>query len=247
MTKTNYDNAVIEQGNLKYEGKAKQVYLTNQPDILWIHYLDQATALNGKVKETIIGKGEINSKISHLLFTYLEKHGVAQHYLKTVSQTDELVQALQMIPIEVVSRNFAAGHFVSRFAVPNQMPLHPVVQEFYYKSDALDDPFINDSQILALGFASPDELAVLRQQAQIINDLLGQLFEQVGIRLVDFKLEFGRNTAGTIILADELSPDNMRLIDQQTGHSLDKDVFRQHTGDVTVGYREVLRRLEQVI
>lgn len=247
MDSIEYKKRSISRTTLEYTGKAKKVYATDNPDILWIHYLDQATALNGKVKETIHGKGELNSAISHLLFTYLTNNGVANHYLYTISKTDELVTKLNILPIEVVTRNYASGHFVSKFDAVAMQKLDPIVQEFYYKSDELDDPFINDSQILALGFATADELTQLRQESQVVNKKLTRLFAKVGIKLIDFKLEFGRTKDGNILLADELSPDNMRLVDIETGKSLDKDVFRQHSGDVTVGYHEVLTRLQEII
>ncbi|WP_367370774.1 phosphoribosylaminoimidazolesuccinocarboxamide synthase [Leuconostoc carnosum] len=246
MNSVTYKNRTIEQGELKYTGKAKEVYTTNDPDILWIHYLDQATAKNGKEKEQIDGKGQLNSAISQLLFDYLTQQNIKNHYLLSISKTDELVQALEILPIEVVTRNYASGHFVSKFQVTPMKKLTPIVQEFYYKSDALDDPFINDSQILALGYAVSDELIYLRQEAQQINQLLSHLFSTINIQLIDFKLEFGRTASGSIILADELSPDNMRLVDLTTGDSLDKDIFREHKGDMTVGYHEVLDRLSHV-
>lgn len=246
MNSVTYKNRTIEQGELKYTGKAKEVYTTNDPDILWIHYLDQATAKNGKEKEQIDGKGQLNSAISHLLFDYLTQQNIKNHYLLSISKTDELVQALEILPIEVVTRNYASGHFVSKFQVTPMKKLTPIVQEFYYKSDALDDPFINDSQILALGYAVSDESIYLRQEAQQINQLLSHLFSTINIQLIDFKLEFGRTASGSIILADELSPDNMRLVDLTTGDSLDKDIFREHKGDMTVGYHEVLDRLSHV-
>lgn len=247
MVSVMYQNKNIKQKSLKYTGKAKTVYATNVPNILWIHYLDQATALNGKVKETITGKGALNSEISHLLFKYLTENGIENHYLEKISTTDELVTALDIIPIEVVTRNYASGHFVSKYAVTPMTKLMPLVQEFYYKSDDLDDPFINDSQILALNLATHEELVQLRQVSEDVNQLLHDLFEKIGIGLIDFKLEFGRTITGELRLADELSPDNMRLIDSLSGKSLDKDIFRQHSGDVTVGYRDVLNRLQQVI
>ncbi|MGX7052102.1 phosphoribosylaminoimidazolesuccinocarboxamide synthase [Leuconostoc palmae] len=246
MDSVEFNDKTVSKSTLKYTGKAKQVFLTDNPDILWVHYLDQATALNGKVKENIAGKGKLNSEISHLLFNYLTKHNVENHYLRSISQTDELVTALDILPIEVVTRNYASGHFVSKFGVEPMKKLAPIVQEFYYKSDELDDPFMNDLQIVALAFATENDLNQLREQSKIINQLLTALFSKAGIQLVDFKLEFGRTTQGNIILADELSPDNMRLVDMKTGKSLDKDVFRQHTGDVTVGYHEVLTRLQQL-
>jgi len=247
MDSIEYEKRTITRGVLKYTGKAKQVYITDDPDILWVHYLDQATALNGKVKETISGKGELNSAISQLLFNYLTENNIKNHYLRSISKTDELITSLDILPIEVVTRNYASGHFVSKFAAVPMQKLTPVVQEFYYKSDALDDPFINDSQILALKYATNAELDKLRYQSTIINEHLISLFQKANITLIDFKLEFGRTKNGNILLADELSPDNMRLVDVATGNSLDKDVFRKHAGDVTVGYQEVLTRLQQII
>ena len=247
MDSVEYDNRTVTRGALQYTGKAKQVYTTDDPNILWVHYLDQATALNGKVKETINGKGELNSAISQLLFNYLTENGIENHYLGSISKTDELITSLNILPIEVVTRNYASGHFVSKFDAVAMQQLSPIVQEFYYKSDALDDPFMNDSQIIALGYATSDELSKLRYESLMINQRLTELFQKANIQLIDFKLEFGRTKNGDILLADELSPDNMRLVDITTGNSLDKDVFRKHSGDVTVGYHEVLTRLQQVI
>lgn len=243
---TDYNNQTITRGDLKYQGKAKSVYWTSQADILWLHDTNQATALNGKVHENISDKGRLNSAISYLLFKHLHQHGVATHYLKHISETDELVEKLDIIPVEVVVRNFASGHFVSRFGVASMTELTPIVQEFYYKSDALDDPFINDSQLIALHYATAEEIKSLRLKSAEINDILRRRFAEINIELIDFKLEFGRRTDGNMILADELSPDNMRLVDKTSGQSLDKDIFRQHKGDLTVGYREVLQRLEKL-
>lgn len=230
---------------LIYEGKAKQVFTTDTPDVLWIHYLDQATALNGKRKEQVADKGRLNSAISAMLFDYLTVHGVVNHHLEQVSPTDELVTKVAITPVEVVTRNFAAGHFVSRYGVPAMTALKPAVHEFYYKSDALDDPFMNDEQIVALGIAPQTELAELRATSDQVNTLLTELFAAINIKLIDFKLEFGYTTSHQLILADELSPDNMRLVDATTGESLDKDVFRQQSGDVLVGYNIILARLTQ--
>lgn len=243
---TEYEDKTVTRGELKYQGKAKQVYFTDNPTILWVHYMDQATALNGKVHENIPEKGQLNSAISHTLFEHLTRQGIENHYLSSVSETDELDLALEILPIEVVTRNYASGHFVSKFNATPMQKLTPVVQEFYYKSDELDDPFMNDSQILALGFATLSELTKLRAYAQEVNQALTEIFDEININLVDFKLEYGRDSEGKLILADELSPDNMRLVDQKTGKSLDKDVFRKHAGDVTVGYRDVLSRLENL-
>ncbi|GAP03272.1 phosphoribosylaminoimidazole-succinocarboxamide synthase [Fructobacillus pseudoficulneus] len=247
------DNAVefngqtITKGDLLYEGKAKQVFATSDPAILWMHYMDQVTALNGKVKEEYAGKGQLNSNISNRLFTYLASKGVTHHWLGSVSATDELVKKVDIIPLEVVTRNYTAGHFVSRFGVEPMQKLTPRVQELYYKSDELDDPFMNQSQAISLGFASEADLKTIFALADEVNELLVALFEQIDITLIDYKLEFGRLADGQIILADELSPDNMRLVDQKTGKSLDKDVFRQKQGDLRVGYQDVLERLEDVL
>lgn len=241
------DGQFIEKKALKYEGKAKQVFATNNADVLWVHYMDQVTALNGKLKEDFPEKGHFNNLISNLLFDYLTQSGIANHWLANISETDQLVKRVDIIPIEVVTRNYASGHFVSRFDVKPMMPLTPTVQEFYYKSDALDDPFMNDSQILALRLATKEELTDLRIYARQVNEKLVALFKNIGITLVDFKLEFGRTADHQILLADEISPDTMRLVDQSTGESLDKDVFRKHQGDLRVGYQEVLNRLEQFL
>ncbi|WP_072152636.1 phosphoribosylaminoimidazolesuccinocarboxamide synthase [Weissella viridescens] len=234
----------IEQGNLITAGKAKALYETNNPEYIWVHNLDQATALNGKRKEAVADKAYYTNQISRYLFEYLNQKGVPTHYVEALNETDSLVHRLTMLPIEVVTRNYASGHFVSRFDVEPMFLLEPTVLEFYYKSDALDDPFMNDSQILALNLASLESITRIKDLTHQINPLLNQLFDEIGITLVDFKLEFGRNTDDVIVLGDELSPDNMRLVDQTTGDSLDKDVFRQQTGDLTTGYAQVLTRLQ---
>ncbi|MCM0598181.1 phosphoribosylaminoimidazolesuccinocarboxamide synthase [Periweissella fabalis] len=236
----------MEKGSLLYTGKAKNVYGTNEPDVLWVEYTNQATALNGKRKEQIANKGQLNSAISDLLFKYLTSQGVTNHYLKQISTTVQLVQRVTILPIEVVVRNYAAGHFVTKYNAPSMQHLVPSVHEFYFKDDALDDPFMNDEQIIALAIATQTELKLMRQQADMVNILLSNLFKEIGITLVDFKLEFGYTTEHQLILADELSPDNMRLIDDVTGNSLDKDVFRNNLGDVTVGYQIVLTRLQKL-
>ncbi len=228
---------------LLYTGKAKQLFQTSDPQVVHIHYMDQATALNGKVKEQIEGKGQLTSHISALLFNYLTDQGIENHFLEELDNGDALVKKVAIVPLEVVTRNYSAGHFASRFAVAMHQPLKPAVHEFYFKSDKLDDPFINDEQIVALKIADPNTIADMKQQAEAINQKLSQLFNEIGIDLIDFKVEFGFTSAGKLLLADELSPDNMRLVDQQNGKSLDKDVFRQKTGDVRIGYQTVLMRL----
>ncbi|KRM88368.1 phosphoribosylaminoimidazolesuccinocarboxamide synthase [Lacticaseibacillus thailandensis] len=234
----------VKQGVLLYAGKAKQVFSTDDPELLWVYYLDQATALNGKKKVAIDGKGTLNLHISGLLFKELAATGFPTHFVTDMDNQNMLVRRAKMIPLEVVVRNRASGHFVSRFNVTPLRVLDPAIHEFYYKSDALDDPFMNDEQIVALGIAPRATLDTLRTMADQVNTWLTARWARAGIELVDFKLEFGRLADGTLVLADELSPDNMRLIDAQTHASLDKDVFRQDEGPLVPVYAEVLRRLQ---
>lgn len=234
-------------GHVIYTGKAKQMWSTDDPEVLRVVYLDQATALNGKKKDQIQGKGQLNNEISTLIFTYLNAKGVKTHFIKKISATEELVKKVEIIPLEAVTRNIATGHFVTRFGVEDGLVFPTPVEETYYKSDALDDPFINRSQILALGLATEDELAEIWQLSRQVNELLKALFAKAGLILVDFKLEFGRLSDGTLVLADEFSPDNCRLWDQQTRSHLDKDVYRKDLGDLTPVYAEVLHRLKKVL
>lgn len=229
------------------EGKAKQLFTTENPEEVQVHYLNQATALNGKRKEHIDDKGLINNQIDSLIFTFLNEHGIRTHFLRQLSDSDQLVKKMTMIPLETVVRNFASGSFQRKFNTEYLLPFTTPVQEFYYKSDRLDDPFINDSQIHALNLVSPDQLKTIKEQALQINDLLLRLFSKADITLVDFKVEFGFDDAGQIILGDEISPDSCRLVDSHSHQSLDKDVFRKHAGDVMTGYRTVLARLEAAL
>lgn len=236
---------MITQETLLTTGKAKAVYETSNPKILWLHSLDQATALNGKQKEHIPDKGRLTTQISGLLFEMLNQAGIKTHYLSPVDETDILVARLTMLPIEVVVRNFAAGHFASRFDVEPMTPLVPVVNEYYYKRDDLDDPALNASQAVALKLATPAQLAEISDITARVNQLLTEKFKTIGITLLDFKIEFGLDDQGALVLGDELSPDNMRLIDDATGASLDKDVFRRGEGDLRDGYEIVLHRLNE--
>lgn len=224
-------------------GKAKRVFATDDAELLWVEYLDQATALNGKRKEAIAGKGTLNLQISTLLFRELAASGIPTHYVSTPDASSMIVRKAQMLPLECVLRNFAAGHFETKFHVERLRAFTPAIHEYYYKSDALDDPFINDDQIIALGITDAKTLAQVRALTDKVNTYLTARFAKAGIKLVDFKLEFGTLPDGTLVLADELSPDNFRLVDMATGASLDKDIFRQHTGELTPIYAEVLRRL----
>ncbi|MCI1985675.1 MAG: phosphoribosylaminoimidazolesuccinocarboxamide synthase [Lactobacillus sp.] len=234
----------MEKAAVLYTGKAKQMFATDDPDVLWVEYMDQATALNGKKKVQIAGKGALNRQISSLLFEELNAAGLPTHYLQTIDDHTMLVKKCAMIPLEAVIRNFASGSFERKFQVAHLRPLVPAVHEFFYKSDALDDPFINDEQAIALGFATRETLTAIHALSDRVNTYLLERFAQIGIDLVDFKLEFGRLADGTLVLADELSPDNMRLVDQESGNSLDKDVFRQDRGPLTPVYAQVLSRLQ---
>lgn len=225
-------------------GKAKRVSTTDDPELLWVEYLDQATALNGKRKEAIVGKGKLNLQISALLFAELKAAGIPTHFVSAPDDDSMIVKRAQMLPLEVVLRNYASGHFETKFHVEHMRPFTPAIHEYYFKSDALDDPFINNDQILALGITDADTLATVRHLTDRVNELLTARFAGIGITLVDFKLEFGTLTDGSLVLADELSPDNFRLVDKDTGASLDKDVFRKHEGDLQPVYAEVLRRLQ---
>lgn len=235
----------IKKESLLEDGKAKTIYQTNDPDVIWVHSKDQATALNGKRKVQIQHKGFYTNQISSLLFQYLTTQNIANHFITQESETDMLSKKLTMIPLEVVVRGFASGHFVTRFNVPEKQPLVPKVVEFYYKSDELDDPMINDLQIQALGLLTKNQIELVKNRALKINNILTMLFDQLAIDLIDIKFEFGYAKDDEIILGDELSPDNMRLIDRTTNQSLDKDVFRQSLGNLNDGYAIVLNRLKQ--
>ncbi|KZL39206.1 phosphoribosylaminoimidazolesuccinocarboxamide synthase [Secundilactobacillus collinoides] len=226
------------------EGKAKQLFTTEDENVIRVHYMNQATALNGKRKEQIADKGEVNNQIDSLIYNYLQSKGIETHFIKQIDDSDQLVKKMTMIPLEVVIRNYASGSFQRKFDTEYLLPFKTPVQEFFYKSDRLDDPFMNDSQILALSIADESQLKTIREQALKVNDALTELFANAGITLVDFKLEFGFDPDGKLILGDEISPDSCRLVDAKTHESLDKDVFRKHTGDVMDGYRTVLSRLQ---
>ncbi|MDO4903155.1 MAG: phosphoribosylaminoimidazolesuccinocarboxamide synthase [Limosilactobacillus sp.] len=232
---------------LLYTGKAKQMWQTDDPEVLRVVYMDQATALNGKEKDHFAGKGEAANAISTLVFQYLIDHGITTHFIKKLSENEELVKKCDMVPLEFVTRNVVAGHFASRYGLEEGSALKEPVEETFYKSDALDDPFINESASVALGFATHEELAQMWGICRKVNALLTDLCAKAGMRLVDFKLEFGRLSNGQIILADEFSPDNCRLWDLETNAHLDKDVYRRKLADLTTTYDEVFARLEKAI
>ncbi|MGX4686613.1 phosphoribosylaminoimidazolesuccinocarboxamide synthase [Vagococcus sp. JNUCC 83] len=228
-----------------YLGKAKSVHSTKKKDELRLVYLDQATALNGKKKDEITGKGQLNNQITSEVFKFLSSKGIEHHWIKQLSETEQLVKAVDIIPLEVVVRNISAGSFAKRFGVEEGLVLPKPILEFYYKDDALDDPFMNEDHIDYLNIASIEDVAFIKDRALKIDQALKELFSSINLTLVDFKLEFGRDNEGHIILADEVTPDTCRLWDKTTGVSLDKDVYRKDTGDLVSVYKEVEKRLKE--
>lgn len=231
--------------DLIYSGKAKDIYATTDGQQIVAVYKDQATAFNGGKKEEVVGKGRLNNLISSLIFEKMEAAGIATHFIKRLSDTEQLNKKVEIIPLEVVLRNITAGSFSKRFGVEEGIELATPIVEFYYKNDDLDDPFINDEHVAFLDLASAEDLAYIKAETRKINDFLKDLFAQIGLRLVDFKLEFGYDKDGHILLADEFSPDNCRLWDADGNH-LDKDVFRRNLGSLTDVYELVLTKLQEV-
>lgn len=228
---------------LMYEGKAKQLYRTDHPEQLWVTYKDDATAFNGKKKAQLEGKARLTNEITSLIFALLNRHGIPSHFIERLSETEQLVQTVSIIPLEVVVRNVVAGSLATRLGIDEGAPLKRPIVEFYYKDDALNDPLVNDDHIAELGIASTDELRQLRGMALDVNDVLLGLFHDVGVRLIDAKFEFGRDQAGKLLLADEISPDTCRLWDIETHAHLDKDLFRRDLGDLQTAYQSILTRL----
>ena len=226
-----------------YEGKAKRVYATDEAELLIVDYKDDATAFNGEKRGTIAGKGVINNQMSNRLMRRLEQAGVPTHFVKELSERETLVRRVEIVPLEVIVRNRSAGSFSKRYGVEEGRVFDAPTIEFSYKNDALGDPLINSSHVIALSLATPEELELIRRYAFRVNEVLTALWASRGITLVDFKLEFGRLADGTIVLADEISPDTCRLWDSATGKKLDKDRFRRDLGGVEDAYAEVMRRL----
>ncbi|WP_198434769.1 phosphoribosylaminoimidazolesuccinocarboxamide synthase [Aerococcus tenax] len=237
----------MTEEKLIYSGKAKDLYQTDDDKYLRVFYKDQATAGNGAKKENLPGKGRINQAITQLIFTYLADHGIATHLVKVLNEREEIVEKAEMFPLEVVYRNYAAGSFVKRLGIERGLAIEGGILEFFYKDDDLNDPLLNDDHVLFLKAANPAEIAAIKASTKEINDLLVKLFDRAGLILVDFKLEFGKNEAGDIILADEFSPDNARLWDKDSGKSFDKDIFRNDQGDMIPYYQAVYHRLQEVI
>lgn len=242
----NYEGVAFME-KLLYTGKAKQMWQTEDPEVLRVVYLDQATALNGKQKDYFAGKGQADKAISDLVFGYLIDHGIETHFIKQLSPTEDLVKKCEMVPLEFVTRNVVAGHFASRYGLAEGQVLAAPVEETFYKSDQLDDPFINNSAAVGLQLATPAELDRMWDLCRQVNALLTPLFAKAGMQLVDFKLEFGRLGDGHIVLADEFSPDNCRLWDTATKDHLDKDVYRRHLADLTTTYETVFTRLQAAL
>lgn len=230
---------------LIYSGKAKDILTTEDENVIIAQYKDQATALNGVKKEQIAGKGQLNNQISSLIFQKLNTAGVATHFIKKISETEQLNKKVKIIPLEVVLRNVTAGSFSKRFGVKEGIQLEKPIVEFYYKNDDLDDPFINDEHVKFLKLANDEDIAYIKAETRRINKLLSDWFHQIGLKLIDFKLEFGFDKDGKIILADEFSPDNCRLWDAQ-GHHMDKDVFRRGLGELTDVYEVVWEKLQEL-
>lgn len=226
-----------------YEGKAKKIFKTDQKDILLMEYKDSLTAFNALKKGEFAGKGALNCKISTLIFKLLSKYNIKHHWIETRDDKFMLVHQTKIIPLEVVVRNFVAGSLAKKLEIAEGTPLKQPVVEFYYKNDALNDPFVNDEQIVALGWAEAGDLKILKSQALEINKVLLDVFKKIGLKLIDFKIEFGFDSNAAVILSDEISPDCMRLWDAATDKKLDKDRFRRDLGSVEEAYQEVYQRL----
>ena len=233
----------MEKRTELYRGKAKTVYTTDDPDKLILHFRNDTSAFDGEKVEQLERKGMVNNKFNNFIMSKLEAAGIATQIVEVVSDTETVVKKLQMIPVECVVRNYAAGSLVRRLGVEEGQALQPATFELFLKNDALHDPMINESHAVTFGWASAEQLATMKALTFKINDVLQQLFADAGMLLVDFKLEFGLDSAGTIVLGDEFSPDGCRLWDKETRKKLDKDRFRQGLGGVVEAYEEVAQRL----
>ena len=233
----------MEKREQIYEGKAKKVFLTDDPDLVIVDYKDDATAFNGLKKGTITGKGVINNKMSNLLMQKLEKAGIPTHFVEELSDRETLVRKVSIVPLEVIIRSIAAGSFSKNYGVKEGTPFEQPTIEFSYKNDDLGDPLINDYHALALKLATKDEIELIKKYAFAVNDYMKAYWKERGVILVDFKLEFGKTSDGTIVLADEISPDTCRFWDAKTMEKLDKDRFRRDMGGVEDAYNEIMGRL----
>ena len=237
----------MEKLDMLYQGKAKKMYATDDPDVLWVEYMNQATAFNGEKKEQIAGKGNLNNHITSVIFDLLKARGVDSHFIKRLSDTEQLVKKMDMFPLEIVLRNTAAGHFCSRLGVEEGIDFDEPVLEYFLKNDDLHDPFVNDDDLVVLHVCTREDLAEIAPLAKRINEALIDIFTKIDVKLVDFKIEMGRTSDGTLLLADEITPDSCRLWDQRDKSGkvehLDKDLFRRDLGDIIPAYEEIERRL----
>ena len=234
----------MEKKEQLYEGKAKKVFAPEDPELLIVQYKDDATAFNGLKKGTIAGKGVINNQMSNRLMAKLERCGVPTHYVEELSERETLVKKVSIVPLEVIVRNIAAGSFSKRYGVEERVVVDQPSIEFSYKNDDLGDPLLNTRHALALKLDTPEQIATIEKYSFRVNELMKEFWKTCGVTLVDFKLEFGRLSDGTIVLADEISPDTSRLWDSKTGEKLDKDRFRRDMGGVEEAYAEIMSRLE---
>ena len=230
---------------LLYEGKAKKIFSTENDNEFVVYYKDDATAFNGEKKAEISSKGILNNKISTIMFEELAKEGIESHFIKSISDREMLVKKVEILPLEVIVRNITAGSFCKRYGVEEGIVLDQPIFEMSYKNDEFGDPLLNDDHAIALKLATKEEIDFLRSQTLKINEIMKKFFLKMDLKLVDFKLEFGKDVDGNIILADEISPDTCRLWDVNTNEKLDKDRFRRDLGDLVEGYEEVLARLNK--
>ena len=233
----------MEKKEQLYEGKAKKVYATDDKNLVIVSYKDDATAFNGLKKGTIEGKGVINNKMSNFLMQILEKEGVKTHFVKELSERETLVKKVKILPLEVIIRNISAGSFAKHYGVQEGIVFDEPTIEFSYKNDDLGDPLLNEYHALALKLATKEEIALVKQMAFKVNEVLKEYFKKLNVTLVDFKIELGKTADGEIVLADEISPDTCRFWDSTTGEKLDKDRFRRDLGGVEGAYQEMMRRL----
>ena len=233
----------MEKREQMYEGKAKKVYATDDPALCIVSYKDDATAFNGVKRGTIMGKGVINNRLTNRLMRLLMDNGIPTHFVEELSDRDTLVKRVKIVPLEVIIRNISAGSFAKRYGVEEGIVFDAPTIEFSYKNDDLHDPLINDYHAVALKLATWDEIDTIKKYAFQVNDFLKKTLAECGVTLVDFKLEFGKTADGTIVLADEISPDTCRFWDSKTGEKLDKDRFRRDLGNVEGAYQEMARRL----
>lgn len=231
---------------LLYEGKAKRIFSTNNNHELRVEYKDEVTAGNGAKKDTMVGKGRLNNQITSIIFKHLQEKGVESHFIKQLSETEQLVESVKIIPLEVVVRNIASGSITKRLGLENGQIFKEPLVEFFYKNDDLNDPLITDDHIKLLNIANDKDIKILKTKALAINEVLKQLMKEMNLKLVDFKIEFGKTETGKILLADEISPDTCRIWDKDTNVNFDKDVYRNNTGSLIETYQLFLNKLEDL-